>query len=84
MKKIGIITIHNCKSFGACLQTYALYQYFLNIGYDCEVIDLRRKEQPNFVKSRKYRPLPTLLCKSCKKCKDRTVPTGRRLFNLKF
>ena len=55
-KKIGIITIHNCKSFGACLQTYALYQYFLNIGYDCEVIDLRRKEQPNFVKSRKYRP----------------------------
>lgn len=56
MKKIGIITIHNCKSFGACLQTYALYRHIKNVGYECEVIDLRRKEQSDFIKSRKYKP----------------------------
>lgn len=56
MKKVGIITIHNCKSFGACLQTYGLYQYIVSLGHACEIIDLRRKEHADFKSSKKYKP----------------------------
>ena len=55
--KIGIITIHNSPSYGACLQSYALYLYLsMQPEVDCEIIDLHRPYQADYIASRRYRP----------------------------
>lgn len=55
--KVGIITVHNSPSYGACLQSYALYCYIsMQSEVDCEMIDLHRPYQADYIKSRYYRP----------------------------
>ena len=54
MKKIGIITIHNSPNYGACLQSYALWKYIIDQGYECEIIDLYRPYQEEYIPSRKF------------------------------
>lgn len=50
--KIGIITIQKSEvNYGACLQSYALWKYVNNLGYDCEVIDLSRPCHSDYVVS---------------------------------
>ncbi len=39
MKKIGIITQHRVVNYGSVLQTYALQQKIIELGYDCDIID---------------------------------------------
>lgn len=94
MKSVGIITIHNCKSFGACLQTFSLYKYIEELGYKCEVIDLRRKEHADFKYSRKYKPyyrdesyivplkrfIKGLVFPSYKKVEDTSNPNFERFY----
>lgn len=53
--RIGIITIHNSPNYGACLQAFALWKYLINCGYECEIIDLHRPHQADYVPSKKYR-----------------------------
>ncbi len=55
-KKVGIITIHHSTNYGACLQSWALYKFLKDEGYDCEVIDLHRPVHPDYIQSKKYRP----------------------------
>lgn len=52
--KIGIITIHNSPNYGASLQAFALWKYITDCGHDCEIIDLHRPHQADFVPSNKY------------------------------
>lgn len=52
---IGIITIHNSPNYGACLQSYALYKYLEQQGYEVEVIDLHRPYQEDYIQSKKYK-----------------------------
>ena len=52
--KIGIITIHNSTNYGACLQTWGLYKFLIEQGYDCEIIDLHRPVHPDYIYSKKY------------------------------
>lgn len=54
MIKVGIITVHNSPSFGASLQSYALYRYLLNQGVECSIIDLYRPANDGFKSSKKY------------------------------
>lgn len=54
--KIGIITIHNSTNYGASLQAFALYQYLIEQGHECEVIDLHRPVHSDYVWSKKYVP----------------------------
>ena len=54
MKKIGIITIHNSPNYGASLQSFALYKYIEQQGYECELIDLHRPHYVDFKRSKKY------------------------------
>lgn len=54
MKKIGIITIHNSPNYGACLQSYALWKYIIDQGYECEIIDLYRPYQKEYISSRRF------------------------------
>lgn len=54
--KIGIITIHNSPNYGASLQSFALYKYLEQCGYDVEIIDLHRPFHNDFVHSKKYKP----------------------------
>lgn len=56
MKKVGIITIHNSPNYGASLQAYALYKYVETRGYDCELIDLYRPYQKEYIPSKRFRP----------------------------
>lgn len=56
MKKVGIITIHNSPNYGASLQAYALYKYIESRGYDCELIDLYRPYQSEYVPSKRFQP----------------------------
>ncbi|MDB9541440.1 polysaccharide pyruvyl transferase family protein [Anabaenopsis tanganyikae CS-531] len=39
--KIGIITYHHTINYGAILQTYAIFKFLQNKGYEVEVIDYR-------------------------------------------
>lgn len=39
MKKVGIITFHRAKNYGAVLQSYALQKTVQSLGNDCEIID---------------------------------------------
>lgn len=54
--KVGIITIHNSPSYGASLQSYALWKYISMQGIDCEIIDLHRPHQKDYVPSKKHKP----------------------------
>ena len=54
MKRIGIITIHNSPNYGACLQSFALYKYIEQLGYECELIDLYRPHEDKFKRSKRY------------------------------
>lgn len=57
--KAGIITIHNSPSYGASLQSFALWKYITLQGVDCETIDLHRPYQKDYVASQKYKPYGT-------------------------
>lgn len=52
--RIGIITIHNSTNYGACLQSWGLYKYLVDEGYDCEIIDLHRPAHRDYVYSDKF------------------------------
>ena len=39
MKKVGIMTFHSSRSYGACLQAMATVYAIKNLGYDAEIID---------------------------------------------
>ena len=39
--RIGILTFHCAHNYGAVLQSYALQQYLLSLGYKVEIIDYR-------------------------------------------
>lgn len=52
MKKIGLITIHNCSNYGACYQSYALYKYLQLQGCDIELIDLALPSAKDYKDSR--------------------------------
>ena len=52
--KVGIITIHNSTNYGACLQSWGLYKYLVDEGYDCEIIDLHRPVHKDYVYSDKF------------------------------
>lgn len=54
--KIGIITIHNSPNYGASLQSFALWKYIVDCGYDCELIDLCRPCHNDYIASKKYVP----------------------------
>ncbi len=54
--KVGIITIHNSPNYGACLQSFALYEYLSQTGYDVEIIDLHRPYHADYRPSRRFRP----------------------------
>ena len=51
---IGIITIHNSPSYGACLQAYALWKYISEQGYKAEIIDLLRPHNKEYIHSKKH------------------------------
>lgn len=68
--RIGIITIHKSPSYGACLQSYALFQYLKECGYDVEIIDLHRPYQEEYVPSKKYVPYPQQEKTCLKKIKE--------------
>lgn len=57
--KAGIITIHNSPSYGASLQSFALWKYITLQGVDCEIIDLHRPYQKDYIASPKYKPYGT-------------------------
>lgn len=52
--RIGIITIHDAPNYGACLQSYALWKYLSDCGWDCELIDLRRPGHHDFVFDKRH------------------------------
>lgn len=52
--KIGIITIHNSPNYGASLQSFALYKYLEQCGYDVEIIDLYRPYFTEYIPSRHF------------------------------
>jgi len=54
--KIGIITIQRSPNYGACLQSYGLFFYLKDKGYDCEVIDLLRPIHSDYIPSKSYLP----------------------------
>lgn len=56
MKHIGIITIHKSPNYGACLQSYALYEYLRQCGQDVEIVDLHRPTHADYVESRRFTP----------------------------
>lgn len=57
--RIGIITIHNSPNYGASLQSYALWRYLVDCGHDCELIDLHRPFQSDYVPSKRFCPCRT-------------------------
>lgn len=54
--RIGIITIHNSPNYGACLQSFALYEFLRRKGFDVEIIDLHRPFHSDYIPSRKFEP----------------------------
>ena len=51
---IGIITIHNSTNYGACLQSWGLYKFLVDNGFNCEIIDLHRPVHSDYVYSNRY------------------------------
>ncbi len=56
--KIGIITVQKAPNYGAVLQCYALWKYFVLQGVTTEVIDLYRKEHNGYIESSIYKAYP--------------------------
>lgn len=56
--KIGIITYHHTINYGAILQTYAMFKFLENKGYEVEVIDYRpesvSREETRYLYLSKY------------------------------
>lgn len=50
MKTIGISTICKSENYGACLQSFALYEYIRQKGYDVSIIDFLRPGHPDFMR----------------------------------
>ena len=67
--KIGIITVHKSPNYGACLQAYALWKYMEQQGNDCEIIDLYRPYQEDYVPSKRFQLMRqnTSFASRCKK-----------------
>lgn len=45
MKKVGIITFHAAHNYGSVLQAFALQKSIIDLGYQCEIINLRTPKQ---------------------------------------
>lgn len=76
MKKVGIITIHNSPNYGACLQSFALYEYIRQQGYDVSIIDLHRPYHYDYKPSKKYVPYKNrfeTFTQKCKRCIKRVL-----------
>ena len=43
--KVAIATMHAARNYGAVLQTYALQQYYENVGCDVEIINYKLPNQ---------------------------------------
>lgn len=54
--KVGIITIHKSPNYGACLQSFALYDYVRRLTGSCEIIDLYRPIHEGYKESKKFLP----------------------------
>lgn len=54
--KVGIITIHKSPNYGACLQSFALYDYVRRLTGSCEIIDLYRPTHEGYKESKKFLP----------------------------
>lgn len=50
MRKIGILTFHNCDNYGAVLQVYALQQVIKSMGYEPEIINYSRDNLKDVLK----------------------------------
>lgn len=50
MKRVGIITFHAPHNYGSMLQAYALQQFILGLGCDCEIINFRSTTQKEMYK----------------------------------
>lgn len=50
--RVGVITFHAAHNYGSVLQAYALQQYVLSLGFECEIINFRTSAQKD-----QYRPL---------------------------
>lgn len=58
--KLGILTFHRAKNYGAVMQTYALNKVTRNLGFDSEVIDYRYNKIENdyvFFKSKNIKKI---------------------------
>lgn len=55
--RIGIITILKVGNYGAELQAYALQRELALLGFDAEIIDYLHYKHPDFVRTRRARPL---------------------------
>lgn len=55
--KIGVITIQKSPSYGACLQSFALWKYITSKGAECEIIDLHRPTHVDFKHSDRFLPM---------------------------
>lgn len=56
MKSVGIITIHHSINYGASLQSFALFQFLKDSGFDVKVIDLYRPIYKGYVTSKRFLP----------------------------
>lgn len=56
--KIGIFTIQNSANYGASIQSFALWKYLDNQGYNVEVVNILRPEHEGFKSSFWHRPYP--------------------------
>lgn len=54
MKKVGIVTIHKSPNYGASLQTFALYEYIRENGAQCEIIDILRPVNDDYIYEKRY------------------------------
>ena len=57
MKKIGIITFHRAKNYGAVLQAYALQHTLKQLGSDCEIVDYKCENIDNGYIARELKKL---------------------------
>lgn len=71
MSRIGIITIHNSPNYGACLQSYALYEFLRQEGHDVEVIDLHRPYHDDYILSKRFRPYSNRFESKCHRYKQK-------------
>lgn len=78
--KIGIITIHKSPNYGACLQAYALWKYMEQQGNDCEIIDLYRPYQEDYVPSKRFQLMRqnTSFASRCKKAVKKMLGIKKR------